>query len=100
MAIKETFRYTNYTISIEEWVATLTDIEQEAYAAARIRQTALRTQAIAAGLMKLDPDSDSYIWPDAETVKINKPVDLEWLGFFNRYLTETNTGFHQGNEEI
>ena len=100
MAIKETFHYTNYSISIEDWLLTLPESEQEAYAAARLRQTALRTQAIADGLMKLDPDSNSYIWPDTETVTINKPVDLEWHGFFNRYLQETNTGFHRGIEEI
>ena len=100
MAIKETFTYTNYTVSIEEWVSTLSDTEQQEYAEARIRQTLFREQAIAEGIMKFDLGSDSYIWPDEQAITINKPTDQIWREYFERYLTETNTGFHRGTEKI
>lgn len=100
MKIKETFSYTNYTISIEEWIATLSDREQHEYAAARIRQTSFRDQAIADGLMKFDLNSDSYVWRDKQAILINKSTDNIWLVYFERYLKETNTGFQRGTEEI
>lgn len=84
-------------ITIEEWVSTLTQSEQQQYWSSRARQDQLRQQAIDSGLMI--PTTEGYEWRDAQAAQQGKPSDAVWDGFFKRWLKECDIQFSTSLEE-
>jgi hypothetical protein len=102
MAIRWKFEY--YTtdgssfISLDEWIATLTQEEQEIYKAADLRQKQYRQEKINEGnLVVLE---DSYVWKDSGAEKINKLLDPIWSEYFDRWQQETKSGVRMERQEI
>jgi len=71
----------------EDWLSSLSDVEQATYQAAKQRQHAYRQQAIDRGDMIID-NAGAYIWRDPETAKHGKPQDDVWAKYHARYHFE------------
>jgi len=85
-------------ITLDEWVTTLSQEEQEKFQRAQIRQRKFRQDAIDKGTMIIskgdeNTNEESYIWKDEETARVNKKTDGTWLFFWNRYIAENNLKF-------
>ena len=85
-------------ITLDEWVTTLSQEEQEKFQRAQIRQRKFRQDAIDKGNMIIskgdaNTNKESYIWKDKETARVNKKTDGTWLFFWNRYIAENNLKF-------
>jgi hypothetical protein len=85
-------------ITLDEWVTTLSQEEQEKFQRAQIRQRKFRQDAIDKGNMIIskgdaNTNEGSYIWKDEETARVNKKTDGTWLVFWNRYIAENNLKF-------
>lgn len=98
MPIKQTFHFKNSSITLWDWVKTLSEVEQQEFNDSELRQHAFRDQAIANGLMQ--KVGDNYIWRDEEAKQINKPQDPVWFKYWERYLKETGTQFSITEEKI
>ena len=85
-------------IGLDEWVATLSQEEQEKFQRAQVRQLKFRQDAIDKGDMIINKSDiniheESYIWKDEETARVNKKTDGTWLLFWTRYIAENNLKF-------
>lgn len=109
MPIKQTFNYTSANgsphIEFHEWAKTsLSTDEYNRWETSVERQSALRQDAIDAGHMIYDKESEAYIWDEAWAEGKNpqelKDWDDEWLEFFNRYLDETKQELTTIEEKI
>jgi hypothetical protein len=79
-------------ISMDDWIATLPNDQQEEFYQARKRQLARRQKAIDNG--HLIVVEDGYAWTDQETFKKKSHgVDRIWYSYFHRWLIETNQEF-------
>ena len=97
MAVVEKFTYSwpegVTPVTHFEWINQLSPEDRARYDAAAKRQHDARSEAIESGDMVMDWDNQKYVWRDEETAKHNKPTDPEWLEFWERYLSETQTIF-------
>ena len=102
MAIK--WEFENYTtdgsqfISLDQWVATLSEEEQEIYKKADKRQKSYRQEKVTEG--KLEVVQDGYIWENEEAEKINKEIDPIWSDYFFRWQQETKSSVRLTRKEI
>jgi hypothetical protein len=91
-------------ITLDEWVATLSQEEQEKFQRAQVRQRKFRQDAIDKGDMIIskgdaDTNNEHYIWKDEETARVNKKTDGTWLFFWNRYIAENSLEFEVINTQ-
>jgi len=106
--IRQKFNYTSTDgsepVEFHEWAKeSLTSAEYNKWQAAVSRQSAIREQHIKQGHLIIDPKTKDYIW-DNEWIKDKdqndyKEYDLEWLAFWERYLSETGIKFTITEEE-
>ena len=94
--VKQSFKYDTIDgrllIPFAQWITTLSKQEQQEFQAADERQKQHRQVAIDRGDMTID-SSGEYIWKDSATAKSNKPTDLVWLNYFNRWQKECGIVF-------
>ena len=75
--------------NIEFWAKSLGDVDYNNFIEAQKRQLSYRQDAIDAGRMIIDENSN-YKWINREEFKINKPYDNVWLEYYNRWIKECN----------
>lgn len=74
-------------INFLDWIATLPEDQQIAFAAAREKQDAIDAANIAAG--HLVGHEDGVVnWADNVSQEIINNIDSDWKTFFERYLAE------------
>jgi hypothetical protein len=74
---------------LEDWIKSLSEIEQQEYREADKRQKALRKQVIDEGNLSIAPGGTKYVWKDEKACKNGKPEDPVWGKYWRRYMTET-----------
>lgn len=114
MSIVHEFKYTvaeGYSwIELDDWVNNLPDAERQEFRDAERRQREFRSQAIADGRLVLDEshlgdhrqpgDQPRYVWSDPETAKQNKPEDIIWRQYFDRWMAENGISIEVIEREI
>lgn len=102
MAVVHEFKYTvapdGAWIELDDWISTLPTEQQTEFLDSVRRQREYRAQAIADGRLIVDDshlgpdrqpgDQPVYVWRDAEAAKQNKPEDIIWRRYFDRWLTD------------
>ena len=102
MAVVHEFKYTVASdgawIELDDWISTLPMEQQTEFQDAVGRQREYRAQAIAEGRLVVDDshlgpgrqpgDQPVYVWRDAEAAQQNKPEDIIWRGYFDRWLAD------------
>jgi hypothetical protein len=78
-------------LQVDQWVATLSQAEQDEFAQAWTRQRAFRQKVIDDGSLTLV--SEGYEWKDKTTLDNGKPNDPTWLIYWNRWIKETGVIF-------
>ena len=86
-------------ITLDEWVATLTEARQTEFLAARDRQTSLNNELAAAGHVVAE-DKNGRTYANAEVYQANNTHEAEshdpaWVSFWNEYLTANDIIFTQ-----
>ena len=85
-------------ISIEDWLLTLPQSEQDEYQESRRNQDRLRQVAIDEGRMIMTDFNNAtgwgtYVWKDAEAFDVGKQHDPIWLRYWQRWEKETGVIF-------
>jgi hypothetical protein len=95
MAIIQKFEYkwpTGTTpIEFYDWIATLTQEEQDEFRLADIRQKEFRKLVVDQG--NLTVTDTGYVWKDQEALAVNKPHDPTWDLYWSRWQKETGVQF-------
>ena len=99
MALIQKFTYTwpdgtdlENLVWIENWVATLSQTEQDEFAQAIANQNRLRQIAIDEGRMSI-ADDGSYVWADQAAFDTNKETDLVWQSYWFRWKEAVGVTF-------
>ena len=102
MAIAQKFIYTwpegKSPIWIEQWIRTLSQIEQDEFRLADKRQKEFRKIVVDQG--NLQVVNNIYVWKDKDALDTNKPTDPVWQVYWNRWMTETGAKFTIEQSEI
>jgi hypothetical protein len=95
MSVTQKFEYTwpegAPELHFLDWIATLTQAEQDDFAQAKIRQEAHRQPFIDDG--RLSIVEEGYAWKDQETADLGKPTDPVWIEYWSRWINETGVKF-------
>lgn len=86
--------YHGNRITLENWVKTLSQEEQDRFFKARENNYAARQVAIDQGRMTITKDNN-YVWANEQEYHKNKEHDPVFVDYFNRYLKENNIEFKQ-----
>ena len=79
-------------LEFTEWIATLPQNEQDAFAAGKANQESFKQTAIDEGRLTVAEDG-SYVWADQEAYAINKENDATWYAYWQRWQLETGVQF-------
>jgi hypothetical protein len=95
MPILQQFKYTwppgAPQIKFHNWIATLTQTEQDEFALADKQQLQFRQEVVDQG--NLQVTNDGYVWKDQEALAVNKPHDPTWDLYWSRWQKETGVQF-------
>jgi hypothetical protein len=95
MSVTQKFEYTwpegAPELHFLDWIATLTQAEQDDFAQAKIRQEAHRQPFIDDGRLAIV--EEGYAWKDQETADLGKPTDSVWIEYWSRWIDETGVKF-------
>jgi len=78
-------------IQFHNWIATLTQTEQDEFSLAEKRQKQFRQEVIDQG--NLQVINDGYVWKDQAALAVNKPQDPTWAIYWGRWINETGVQF-------
>ena len=95
MAIIQKFEYkwpTGTTpIEFYDWIATLTQEEQDEFRLADIRQKEFRKLVVDQG--NLTVNNNGYVWKDNDALNTGKPTDPTWQMYWNQWIAKTGVQF-------